>query len=304
MAKKQIIIFLLIVLPVVTAWYAIIYVNDIIVRNVNQEISKTTKIIAYEQENWILRTEKLLEVISILPIVQGSDLAKCDPVLAEINRIYAPQYTTFGVIKPDGELLCADAPFSANISIADRPWFKRLLETKTFTIGEFIIGGVTEKPTIVFAYPVLNEKQNIKYVTAAGLDLGWLESLLREVPIMPATELTIIDHEGIVLAEYSLPDGLIDKNLIGKKLMENDLLAAIFKNRVGTLETKGADGVRRIYSFTSLSEEIPGPIFILGIPFFEIKKHLLTIIWPGVIVSGVTIFAVLGLIWYFRRGRK
>ena len=67
-------------------------------------------------------------------------------------------------------------PITDEVYLGDRVYFRRALETREFAIGEYQVGRLTEKASVNFGYPVLDDAGDVHAVVFAALDLAWLET--------------------------------------------------------------------------------------------------------------------------------
>src|SRR5262249_4220196 len=122
---------------------------------------------------------------------------------------------------------------------------QRALETRDFAIGDYQIGRVSGKATLVFGYPVLDDAGYVRAVVIASLDLAWLNELAKQAGLPPGTILTVIDRNGTILSRY--PD---DGKWVGELMPEPVVLNAILTQKGdGTTDAPGTDGIPRLFSF-------------------------------------------------------
>ena len=146
-------------------------------------------------------------------------------------------------------MFCSSAPLTRRINAADQAYYRRVLATRAFAIGDYQIGRITGRAIIVLAQPVLDAAGAVRAVVGAGIDLAWLNRLAAEAKLPAGSTLTLVDHAGTVLARN--PDG---EKWIGRSLAGTPQLAAMHAQHDGTLEIAGLDGVRRLYAFTAIYE--------------------------------------------------
>src|SRR6188472_2008868 len=53
-----------------------------------------------------------------------------------------PLYTNFGVADVDGNVWCSAVPLRAQVTVADRSYFRAALATRQFAIGDYLIGRI------------------------------------------------------------------------------------------------------------------------------------------------------------------
>src|SRR5208283_304436 len=64
--------------------------------------------------------------------IRSGDSAACGAMLAKLRAIY-PFYSALGVAAPEGNVTCSAVPLTNSVTVADRSWFRRALQTREFT---------------------------------------------------------------------------------------------------------------------------------------------------------------------------
>jgi signal transduction histidine kinase len=141
-------------------------------------------------------TAELLEERGGLP-----DPARCGPSLARLRRVES-RYASILIALPDGTVVCSAPEGTGEISLADRPYFQKALETNAFAMGEFQIGKLSGKPAVAFAQPVRGRSGKAVSVAVASIDLAWLGDVLRKVSPPRGARLLLLDRGGTILARY------------------------------------------------------------------------------------------------------
>ena len=83
-------------------------------------------------------------------------------------------FTDLGLVLPDGTVITSDSTGTQNgaaTNIADRPYFKRALETGRSVISEPLKARTSEQPSVIMLSPVRNAKGEIIGMVAGGLEL-------------------------------------------------------------------------------------------------------------------------------------
>ena len=223
---------------------------------------RLTRLAAGNQERLIEGARQLLVAFAQLPQVRQADSAACNALFADLLKQY-PFYSGFAVAKANGDVICSAPPLTQPVSIADRGYFQRLVQTRDFVTGEYQIGRISGKAVIVSAYPVLDAAGQMQAVVSAGLDLAWLNQLAAEAQLPEGSALTVSDRDGTILARYPEPE-----KWVGKTLPEAPIIQAILAQQgEGTAEAIGVDNVMRLYAFTPLSGGPEAGAYVsVGIP--------------------------------------
>ena len=211
-----------------------------------------TRLVSSQQDHLVAGARQLLVVLAQLPQVRQEDAATCSLLLAEMLNRYK-QYTNLGATAPDGEVFCSAIASRGAERLSDRPWFQQVMQSRDFAMGEYQIGRLTGKPSLVFALPAFEPAGEIRAVVYAALDLAWLNRVVASAHLPADAAITVIDRTGIVLARH--PDS---EKWVGKAAPEAAIGQAIRSGREGTARTVGTDGVDRLVAFAPLGREGAG----------------------------------------------
>jgi two-component sensor histidine kinase len=183
----------------------------------NQSLQRTLMILhATESRHHaaIEGTESLLAAIAQIPTLGDqalpwSDATKCDGYLREIFRQQPGRYTNFAIMDANGALLCSVRPLGSVESgalgieaqrgqmFANRPWFRRVAETRAFTLMPPGYGAFTHVARIVAAEPILAQDGALSGVVYGAIRLDWLLASAEEGPVFGADyHLWLIDDAG------------------------------------------------------------------------------------------------------------
>ena len=216
---------------------------------------------AAQQELRIEAARYFLTGLALLPAVHAHDPNSCTDLFRDIQKDF-PELTAVVAAAPNGEVFCSSVPFPRGTNLADRAYFQRVLETQRFTVGEYVIGRFSGKPTVTLAYAVVDRSGTVRAVLAAGLDLSWLGPVAAQAGLAPGTAVSIIDRNGTIFGRY--PD---HERWVGKPMPGFVESVVVRNERVG--ETQDLDGIRRIYARTPVQPDGAGgagAYVTIGIP--------------------------------------
>jgi anti-anti-sigma regulatory factor/HAMP domain-containing protein len=243
---------LLVLAAILPSVAVILYVNAeqrrISTDGVQDSALRVVRLASVDQDRQIEGIRQLLTALAQLPELRSGDPEKCTPLLVKLIKQY-PHYTTLGVGKLDGHILCAGIPIAGkNTYIGDRSWFSGAVARRSFAVGDYQIGRTSGKASINFGHPILDEQGQVRYVVYVGLDLGWLKKYAAEVELPDGATLTLVDKQGAILVRY--PD---DAQQIGKPAFETALAATALANRPdATIEASGPGGTPMLFAFSRL----------------------------------------------------
>ena len=228
---------------------------------VQEHAMRLSRLVSADHERLIEDARKLLAALARLPGVREGKRAACGTLFADLLTRHS-SYANLGVIGVDGNVLCSGLPMTGQVYAGDRTYFRRARETRDFAIGEYQVGRITDKATVNFGYPVLDDVGHVRVVVFAALDLAWLE-LARQAGLPPGTMLTVIDRNGTILSRY--PD---EGKWVGKLMPEPLVLNAILNQQGnGTTDAPGADGIPRLFSFAPFGAAQSADAYVsVGIP--------------------------------------
>ncbi len=213
--------------------------------SIKEDILRLARVAASDQRDTIRDTRQLLFALAQLPQAQRPDPVGCSFLLTRLRNQY-PQYALLGVIGRDGTLVCSAPSTITSVNLADRAYFLRTLETGDFSVGDYQIDPVTGKATIGFGYPVLDKRRQVSAVILASLDLNWLNQLAAEAQLPEGSTFAVIDHDGTVLVRFPDPEAWVGQSVPEAPIVE----AILAQGGEGTAQTRGIDGVLRLYAFT------------------------------------------------------
>jgi diguanylate cyclase (GGDEF)-like protein/PAS domain S-box-containing protein len=245
----------------------------------NEALEQVREISIY-QNHLIFHARQILFTLSQISKIRDLDSGACSTILANLLK-QSKGYTAFWAAKPGGEIFASAPPLNQPINISNRSYYRLLVQTGEFTIGDYEIGQVSRKPGVAVAYPVLEGKDNLKAILIAGLDLRWLNQFIDLANFPSGTVVTMIDKEGMILFRYPDPE-----KFFGKSMSESPIVKTILKSGEGVGEGYGLDKVKRIYGFTSLGHS-SGDVYVsVGIPskiaFAEVNKKMIrNSVWIG-----------------------
>lgn len=241
---------------------------------------------AASTEQLLADSESVLAAIAQRPLVQAADPAQCDPILQEVSSVL-PQYAGLGLTDASGQVICSSAAAAGAPlpSLGDRPYFQRLLQTRSFTVGEAQQGRITGRWTSVLAYPVESDGGDLVGALILPIDLVRYQSTLRDVFLPPGAAITILDSTGTVIASSAEPEIRVGQNVRGVEIVE-----MVLATTEGEANATGIDGGEKLYGFTTIPRA--GWHVYTGIPIEEAQAPLVEGLIRQLLVSLGVIAAV------------
>ena len=217
------------------------------VASVNRDALRLIHIVTSNQAAEVEAARQLLTSFAALPQLRSANPEACGIFLGEMLKAM-PMYFNFGVAKLDGDLWCSALPLRSKINVADRAYFQSVLATRRFAIGDYVIGRVTQLPSITYAYPLSSDAGDVEAVAFLAQNLNWLTAALANLDFPSGAVLVVTDGKGTILARIPEASGWI-----GKTLPDAPVLSVLTAQpRGGVFELDDAQGVRRLWAHAPL----------------------------------------------------
>ncbi|MEW6133234.1 MAG: EAL domain-containing protein [Pseudomonadota bacterium] len=258
---------------------------------------KLARIAVSYHDSLIEETRHMLSYVADMPAVRELDPRACSRLLHEVLQ-GDPHLTNLGVIAPDGWSICSGVPVNKSFYLGDRGYFQAVLRSKRPSIGDYQIGRLTNKPVQVVAMPLLDERQQVKAVVYAALNLDGLTRFTPLSELPPGSAVLVVDRHGVILARAPDPQNRWTGTRLDKaaRFAEGFTLASENSWIKTSLDV---DGVERIYAIARLNGDSDRYGYIMiGTPaqalHDTIKSHLL----PHLAFIGIVFPAILLLAWF------
>ncbi len=255
---------------------------------VHEQALNVAKLAAAEQQQIVQGIREVLVAMAELPAIKEKDSQACNAYLAAIRERF-PAFISFLVTDVDGWSFCSTYADNVPVPLGHRPYFASVLQTGTFTVGEFATGQASGRKLIPFALPFYRDDGRMGGVIVAALSLEWLAQSIARKGVPPGAALAIVDRNGTYLARYPEND-----RFMGRTLPRVSHAAA---DPPDTADTVDLDGVRRIVGYAALPIEAGGLVVSFGFnkarAFAEIWQHTRR----GVLLIMLSTSLVLVLMW-------
>ena len=279
-SRLNIRLLILLVVSAIPAFAIILYSSneqrDLAVAAAEKQSLAVVRGITARQHALMKQSHALLEGLAYDPeLRQTIRKRSCGSLLLRKRGLLA-HYMDFFAADLGGNIICSANPVAVGIKVGDRAYFKRAVDSRDFSIGDYQISRITGKSTIILAHPVLDEWGGVEAVIAIGLDLDWLGDLISGSALPPGSILTLVDGAGTILARTPDPEGWVGREVPDR----SEYLRVVGGTGQGTYESVWLDDVRRVTYVSQLYPGKTGGIFVrVGVPksalFGEINESLL-----------------------------
>jgi PAS domain S-box-containing protein len=223
--------------------------------NTKAEALRLAGVFSNTQEMLIDSVRQLLTVMAQLDSVKAQSRSESEPLFEQMLK-QNPLFSIVATLDAQGNVIASAPPVTEPTNLSDRAFFQRAVQTKAFTVGEFIIGRISKKPSFHLALPMIDPNGNITGVVYVGLDLRTVSDFGTRVKLPPGSSIAMVDEHDAFLMRYPDPE-----KWVGKKMP----IAEKFRSaeNAGSMEAVGADGVERIYGMTRLKAPGIGNLSVL-----------------------------------------
>src|ERR1043166_539292 len=262
----RVILILLSLVLLVPAFGLLVFVADQSRENALNEVKSKAlhlaRLAAAEEAQIIHSTRQLLQNVAQTPEARReTSPPACDEMVARQIKLY-PHYYNLGVIGTSGMRFCSVLTPGQSLDLSGRPYFRRAVETRDFSVGDYQIGASNGKPGISFGYPVIDAAGALRAVVYVVLNLDWFDKSLARTQLPAEAVLSVVDSQGKLLARFPDNDGQV-----GGAISHAGLQQMLALTSGGTLEGVGANGIRRVWGFVPLHRSASGVLFVrVGIP--------------------------------------
>jgi diguanylate cyclase (GGDEF)-like protein len=220
----------------------------------SQEFANLAQHSADAQREVISSVEAMLKSAAYIRASAGGVGKSCLILRASLT-VDLPWIRSMSIVGKNGRVQCSTLNGLVGVDLSDRPYFKKMRETRGFVLSDYLFGRASKEPTIVAAYPVAAVDQDEDAFIIATVNLDWMSLVMGNLGGRPGVSAVLVDSAGTVLA--APPD---QASLIGRSLHHLPLLSGVAEQALDSDKSKGsisftaADGTKRAASFA----RIPG----------------------------------------------
>ncbi len=237
----------------------------------------------------------LLATLSQVPSIRRLDKAGATEILTKLHRLY-PSYANLSLITLDARVYALSIPFRGVVDVSSRKYFKDVVRTREFSVGEFAISYTTKRPVLHFAHPVFSDSGELVGVLGATYDLTSLSQAFDAAHLPEGSAMALSDSGGTRLFRHPNP-----QQWIGRPEVDEVWAQFITVGEEGTTIATGADGVRRLYAVKRLRTHPGEASFLLarvGIPEAQALAGAKAILMRNLALMAGALALVAGLAWF------
>ena len=252
-------------------------------------------VIANYQRDLELQARTLVAVLARDPGLLTTDHAGCNKHFADLlfNAIKEPDnFSNFVAADLDGNIYCAARQGTAgNMHIRDRVYFRKVLETRSIFVDNYVLGKISNVPVIPVAGPIFDAGGELRGVMLVTINLSWIaKTIAPRLP--PGAVLKIFDSKGTVLVQLPGHDVAV-----GKRGLDFDKVRACGADRV--FAGSESNGAEYLYACSLIPYGEHAFHVAIGIPRAQVYAEANQVQQRSLALFLLVTFAVMGGAWFF-----
>jgi signal transduction histidine kinase len=256
------------------------------------------KSLTAQQEQIASATKTMLTLLAQLPAVRSRDAKECNHLFGEIHRQF-PVYSVILAVTPDGNVFAASMPFKpGTINLADRKHVRDAIQTRDFSVGEYIVGRISNVRSLNYTYPVFDTEGSLVAVVIVGFNLDEYARFISKAHPADGAAVAIADWKGVRL--FRMPEAPTAGT--GTPLPPDVFQLLSGRSQYGSFDRVSQDGVARIYAFGQLrlKEDLPPYMYMLvGIPKDPIMRNANLRLLKNLSILGISAALAVVAAWIF-----
>jgi signal transduction histidine kinase len=218
------------------------------------------RLAAQAQARRLEGARQFLIALSAASDIRSGDPSRCRAYVLLLAQHHRDTYTDIGVADLSGRVICHALPEAGNTVIADRSYFQRALTTRSFAIGDYMVGRLTGRQAVGFSYPLIDSSNAIVGVLFANVDVEWINQSLRAESGSADATVSVLDRNGTVLAR-----SVDAKNWIGVVKATPEQTRIMAQRGELVTDFTGPDGVPRVYAVATVRDREQQPAWFIAV---------------------------------------
>ncbi len=262
-------------------------------RNIQEDARRVVSLVGQQIQTEIAQTGRRCSLLRRLPAIQAMD-GSASATLAEILK-ESPEYTNIALTDTTGRVVASALPFSGELSVRDRVFFRRTVENGAFATGTFYRNPISPRPGLNMGCPVTDAAGKLRGVIWISLGLEWTAEFMARSNLPTGAVLLVLDSDGTVLMRSIDPE-----QWVGQKADRSEVFQRIRLAGSGTVTAPGVEGVERLFAFTQISNDgrDAQAFAAIGIPTAVAKQAAWSSLSRNLVVLLAGALACLGLTWF------
>ena len=225
-----------------------------------QDMLATARLVKNDVARLVDATTPFLGAVS-RDLAERPDRRSCEELLALVPRSTS-RYSAVGVAEPDGTIRCGVTRMGLagpmeHLNVARTDWFRRAQGGGGFVLGRLERDPLTGTLALMTATRMPGPAGPAHSVMFAGLDIRGFADATAVKDVPRGTTFVVLDSRGRIVARQPPLRGVVGRRLAGEPLVQT-----VLKDREGTAEVAGLDGVKRIQGFAPVGGVAGDELFV------------------------------------------
>ena len=161
----------------------------------SQEFANLAQHSADAQREVISSVEAMLKSAAYIRASAGGVGKSCLILRASLT-VDLPWIRSMSIVGKNGRVQCSTLNGLVGVDLSDRPYFKKMQETRGFVLSDYLFGRASNQPTIVAAYPVAAVDQDEDAFIIATVNLDWMSLNMGNLGGRPGVSAVLVDSIG------------------------------------------------------------------------------------------------------------
>jgi two-component system sensor histidine kinase/response regulator len=237
----------LVLLPAVAILaYDAVQLRQHVFEKIQEDAERVVALTGLRLEALIGQTRTRFQLLADIPEIRAIG-AETNARLVDVLKRESV-YTNLGIADPQGRIVSSAVPFTGEIRVDDRPFFKRAVATRDFAVGNYQPNPISHQPGLNLAWPMYREDGTLRGVLFASLGLDWAGEFVEKARLPEGATLLVVDTEGTVIARSREPE-----QWVGKNFAQADIVQVMLRAQgEGASTSNGVDGVERLYVYAPI----------------------------------------------------
>ncbi|MDX9945589.1 MAG: ATP-binding protein, partial [Azonexus sp.] len=260
------------------------------VRSVEEQARQMLRALHIEEKAAERQVRQLLSTLANANDMAALETESCTGLVSRLHQSHEG-YEAIGVALPNGEVFCNSLQSSLQINVADRQWFKDAMNRPGLTMGQYLIGRISGKPSIVFGYPIFNAQEERRALAFASTDISWFDRLTSSYQLPEHWSSYLVTIDGAVVSHFPDPEQWRNASLPAESLATFQATLADGQTRFrGT----GLSGTERLFVFEPVRLADNQLFVAISVPIGLILHELETQLWLRLgFLFGISLLAIL-----------
>ena len=207
-------LYLLVFLAIIPALLIIVYSsvlrNESAIEAAQANAKTVVHNIASQQQLISENTKMLLMTLSQLPDLLEFEQRTSHDLLENLLHHY-PIYNNLFVADQRGKIIESAMQIGGDdVYINGRRYFKEVLRTRDFSVGDYVDEVAAAGQTLHFSYPVLDDRGRVLAVIVAAAGMGLYNRYFTDVDLSADTQVYLADRNGRVIYVYPAEEAAME----------------------------------------------------------------------------------------------